>query len=481
MTQDAIGQHKLLEGKYLVFILAGEHYGIEIGRVQEIINLPEVTRIPNLPHFVRGIINLRGHTVPAIELRKKFGIDATEDTDKTCIIVIDFEMAGGKISAGIIVDEVAEVMDLAEEHLAEVPEFEIGKQAHFVKGVGLVDNQITMLIDVGNVLGMEDLEALGAVSGDINSATEAEQNEQESAGNGDISQSVADDKSAEGAAANLDRGVKTGDIDGKSSPVMVGHITNLMGELTPGTKEHDAAATLLQNLQVFLETMDGVESAELEKLLAEIDSANQPLFQELGKLVRNLHQQIKLVSTDIPARLGEMAEHDMVSATQRLEHVVEMTEKAANVTIGFTEELMEAMAENETSDRAMLGKVDQALTIDGLSPDVKGLLEETAVNLQARLEFDASTQGKLTEVLMAQGYQDLTGQVVQKIVTLLNQLEDELLELVKVFGRAHGKKSVMEDPSSNVVLQGPLSEKSEKGDLKRNQDEVDDLLQSLGF
>ncbi|MBD3320215.1 MAG: chemotaxis protein CheW, partial [Chitinivibrionales bacterium] len=104
-----IGQK--LAGKYLTFKLGNEEYGLEILKVQEIIQMQKITRVPKAPDFVRGVINLRGKVIPVIELRTKFFMEPNEDTDKTCIIVVQVISKGNPVTMGIIIDEVKEVLD----------------------------------------------------------------------------------------------------------------------------------------------------------------------------------------------------------------------------------------------------------------------------------------------------------------------------------------------------------------------------------
>ncbi len=96
-------------GKYLTFRLAQEEYGLEILKVREIIGLMDITKVPKTPHDIRGVINLRGKVIPVLDLRLKFGMDAIEDTEETCIIVVDIASEDGSILMGILVDAVSEV------------------------------------------------------------------------------------------------------------------------------------------------------------------------------------------------------------------------------------------------------------------------------------------------------------------------------------------------------------------------------------
>ncbi|PKK89880.1 MAG: chemotaxis protein CheW [Candidatus Wallbacteria bacterium HGW-Wallbacteria-1] len=139
-------------GKYLTFQLAGEIYGLEILKVQEIIGLMKVTRVPLAPGFVRGVINLRGKVIPVVDLRLKFSMDMKEDTDRTCIIVVQVSGTSGNIIMGIIVDEVSEVMDIAASQLEPAPSFGSSVDTAFILGIGKVGDRVVMLLDVNRVL-----------------------------------------------------------------------------------------------------------------------------------------------------------------------------------------------------------------------------------------------------------------------------------------------------------------------------------------
>src|SRR6188508_528749 len=110
-------------GKYLTFNLGREIYGIEILKVQEIIGMMTVTRVPKTPGFVRGVVNLRGKVIPVIDLRLTFELDPTEDTDRTCIIVVQVQVNGVPVVMGLIVDEVSEVLNVLGEQIEASPSF----------------------------------------------------------------------------------------------------------------------------------------------------------------------------------------------------------------------------------------------------------------------------------------------------------------------------------------------------------------------
>lgn len=141
-----------LAGKYLTFKLAGEEYAIEILKVKEIIGLMPITDVPRMPGYVRGVINLRGKVIPVVDLRTKFGLMSTEDTDETCIIVVDVAQNGKSTQTGILVDAVSEVLDIAADQIEEVPSFGTAVNTDFIMGMGKIGESVKILMDVVKVL-----------------------------------------------------------------------------------------------------------------------------------------------------------------------------------------------------------------------------------------------------------------------------------------------------------------------------------------
>ncbi len=147
-------------GKYLTFRLAQEEYGLEILKVQEIIGMMNVTRVPKVPDFMRGVINLRGKVIPVVDLRLKFNMEHLEDTEKTCIIVVQISGASQEVTVGIIVDEVSEVMDIRAEQIEPPPAFGASVETTFLLGMGKVEKEVIMMLDIDKVMSTEDLGVL---------------------------------------------------------------------------------------------------------------------------------------------------------------------------------------------------------------------------------------------------------------------------------------------------------------------------------
>lgn len=149
-----------MEGKYLTFQLADEEYGFGILKVVEIIKMMAITTVPRTPGFVRGVINLRGKVIPVIELRTRFGMEGIDDTDETCIIVVNTHTAAGAAQMGILVDTVSEVMDIPAEAIEPPPTFGAHVDTAFILGMAKAKEQVIILLDIDRVLSAEELSAL---------------------------------------------------------------------------------------------------------------------------------------------------------------------------------------------------------------------------------------------------------------------------------------------------------------------------------
>ena len=148
-----------LGGKYLTFLLDDEEHGLEILKVREIIGIMDITRVPQTPEFVRGVINLRGKVIPVVDLRTKFGLRRIEYNDQTCIIVVNVGMI-----MGIIVDTVQEVHDIAQSDIEPPPDLGTSVDTSFILGMGKVNDDVKILLDIDKVLTSEDLVQLQDVA-----------------------------------------------------------------------------------------------------------------------------------------------------------------------------------------------------------------------------------------------------------------------------------------------------------------------------
>ncbi|MBE2216086.1 MAG: purine-binding chemotaxis protein CheW [Opitutaceae bacterium] len=142
-----------LAGRYLLFSLAKESYAIEVARTREIIRLTEITPIPQLPSFVRGVINLRSKIVPIVDLRAKFGMPPEEPTERTSIVVVHVKGSGGAmVWIGFIVDDVDEVTNIGAAELEPVPDFGLQVDTGYMRAMAKTKKGVTTLLDVDHVV-----------------------------------------------------------------------------------------------------------------------------------------------------------------------------------------------------------------------------------------------------------------------------------------------------------------------------------------
>lgn len=146
--------------QYLTFGLGGEVFALETGSVREVIELVPVTRIPKTPPFMRGVINLRGHAVPVVDLRIKFDMPQVKDTVNTCIIIVDVEVEGENCHMGAIVDSVREVFEMGSDQINPPPRMGTAIRADFIKGMGKQNEEFIMILDIGRVFSPEELQLM---------------------------------------------------------------------------------------------------------------------------------------------------------------------------------------------------------------------------------------------------------------------------------------------------------------------------------
>jgi purine-binding chemotaxis protein CheW len=147
------------KGRFLTFTLGKEDYGIEIIYVTEIIGIQAITEVPELPDYVKGIINLRGKIIPVMDVRLRFKKEPIAYTDRTCIIVIDIK----DISIGMIVDTVSEVISIDDVNIVPPPSMKTGFHNRYVKGIGKVGNDVKLLLDCEKILSEDEVESLASV------------------------------------------------------------------------------------------------------------------------------------------------------------------------------------------------------------------------------------------------------------------------------------------------------------------------------
>ncbi len=154
------GQVESRSGKYLVFELNGEECCIQVLQVREIMGILDITAVPQTPNYVKGVINLRGKVIPVVDLRIKFGLPEAEYTQRTCIIVVQVQKNDSKMLMGIVVDSVAEVLNLMADDIEDTPNFGQGAATPYLLGMAKIKGRVKLLLDLDEVLTSQELNNL---------------------------------------------------------------------------------------------------------------------------------------------------------------------------------------------------------------------------------------------------------------------------------------------------------------------------------
>lgn len=143
--------------QFLTFTLGKEIFALDIGTVREVLELTTITKIPRTPQFMRGVINLRGHAVPVVDMRLKLGMSQGEDTVDTCIIIVEIDFDGEQTVMGALVDSVREVFEMPPETIEAAPRMGAAVNAEYIRGMGRQDDNFIIILDIGRIFSAEEL------------------------------------------------------------------------------------------------------------------------------------------------------------------------------------------------------------------------------------------------------------------------------------------------------------------------------------
>ena len=232
---------------------------------------------------------------------------------------------------------------------------------------------------------------------------------------------------------------------------------------------------------MLVEYLETDQQDKADELIAEIQNPiNSELFAEIGKLTRQLHDS--LMNFQLDSRLNDLATADIPDAKERLNYVITRTEDAANKTMDAVEAIFpvvdsiqqQVKAVNPMWKKMMHNDLDVS-QFKTLCVEIDSLLKTTDV------ETD-KMHSLMTDVLMAQDFQDLTGQVIRKVIDLVREVEDSLINMLTAFGiSSDGVLEAKQPKVGDNLVEGPIVNKKERDDVVADQDDVDDLLSSLGF
>ncbi len=155
--------------QYVTFSLGEELFGVEVTRAREILSVTPVTKVPQTPEYLLGVINLRGQVVPVIDMRLKLGLPVTAETEDTCVIVVEVQIDGESIIVGALADAVREVLEIRSDQIEPPPRLGTRLKTEFITGMGKVDEQFLILLNIDRVFSSEEL-AIVQDAGQVNAA-----------------------------------------------------------------------------------------------------------------------------------------------------------------------------------------------------------------------------------------------------------------------------------------------------------------------
>ncbi|MDY0190469.1 MAG: chemotaxis protein CheW [Desulfuromonas sp.] len=156
LSDNEVKNEDTQEGKYLTFHMGDEDYGIQIRFVTEIIGIQRITEVPDMPPFIKGVINLRGKVIPVMDVRARFNLPAREYDERTCIIVVQLNTT----SVGLVVDKVNEVADIQPENIEPPPRSTAGGSSEYIEGMGKMGDRVKILLNISKLLYDSDLEQI---------------------------------------------------------------------------------------------------------------------------------------------------------------------------------------------------------------------------------------------------------------------------------------------------------------------------------
>lgn len=392
--------------QYIGFNLNDGEYTIPILKVREIISLPPITKMPQSPSYIEGVANIRGSIIPIVNIKRLANLDGSDKKGDKVIII-----ASGKMVFGILVDGITGVINI-DETAIEPPENVINKASEIIGGVIKLDSRILVLLNTSRLIPYEDQS---------------------------LFEDVVEIKENVEGKIEVVKTVQT--IGGE---VRVSELRDAK-EFLEKRMSSPAESMTIAAIVEFMDAIANHDYERAEGAIGRITTKGQDdLFKEIGRVTRKLHDSLKSFKEAIDPRLKEMTAVEMPNAIDRLQFVIDKTEEAANKTMGIVEKYI--------------------LSMDELSSHIRNLKEpEESVNYLKG--FKNSLEDDLTEILTTQSFQDITGQVIKKVIGLVGDIEEELVKLIATFGVKieEGKKV------ENIIPE------------KVSQEDVDDLLKEFGF
>lgn len=382
--------------QYVGFKMNDNEYTIPILKVQEIINLPPITKLPQAPHGIEGITNLRGKVIPVVDLKRVMGLNG-ESGQKVIVL------SNGRMTFGILVDSITGVISIEDEEIETSSNF---NTSDIVSGIAKKNDKLLVLLDTKRLIPVEDL-------------------------------SIFEDEVCEvkdmGDKVEVSKKIK-----GMGGDMIVKEVLDARDFFKDKIGLNDPRYALFDDIVNFMDAISAQDHEKAERAIQNIISKGQSdLFKEVGKITRKLHDSIKSFKEAIDPKLKDIAVSEMPCAIDRLQFVIDKTEEAANRTMGIVEKYILSMDEVATHIRNLNGP------------------EESVSYLKS---FKNQLEDDLTEILTAQSFQDITGQTIKKVIKLVGELENELVKMITTFGVKIEEGKKIETVQSEKVSQEDVDE-----------------------
>jgi len=395
--------------QYIGFQLNTIEYSISILKVREIIKTPSITRLPQSPPYVEGITNIRGNVIPIINLKKLIHLDGDRAKGENVIVI-----SSGKIIFGILVDEITGVINVDASTIEPSDRF-LTERVEQVEGVAKLSDRLVVLLDSKKLLPLEDMSL--------------------------FEDYAVDYKEQDGERVEVTKTVQT--MAGEMKVKETYDAKTFFEER--GINSGDPRHVIFDDIMDFINALSGNDYEKADSAIQNIIKKGQnDLFAEVGKITRKLHDSLKSFKEAIDPRVQEIAMVEMPSAIDRLQFVIDKTEEAANKTLGIVEKYI--------------------MHMDDISAHIRNL-QGPEESVQYLKKFKNGLEDDLTEILTTQSFQDITGQILKKVINLVGIIEEELVHLIANFGLKMDQGVKVE-----AIVQEKVS-----------QHDVDDLLKEFGF
>lgn len=363
--------------KYIGFIISGQEYSIPILKVQEIMNTPAITLMPQAPAYVKGVTNLRGRIISIIDIRQLLGLPGPANGGRVIVL------STGRASFGILVYEITGVVEI-DDSSVESTDSIMSTHLDQVAGIAKVGDKLLTMIDPRKLIPVSDLD-------------------------------IFEDEVIEVKEAGDNKVEVTRKVEGIAGGMYIKEIKDARDYLqSRDISSDDTRYILLSNILQFIDAMANQDFEKADAHIKNIMSCGQEgLFKEVGRLTRTLHDTMKGFSSALDVKLKDAAVSGIPAAADNLELVIGRTEGAVTRTLEIVETHMDLMTDFDRNLQKLAGP------------------EEALLFMR---KFKSKTEEDLMEILTVQSFQDLTGQTLKKVIGLVRDVEAGLAKVLNIYG-----------------------------------------------